>query len=67
MKDEAQYAEIQAKISYAAQNNMKSLNLSGSRLLELPPDIKKLQNLAHLDLSNNALKKIPPEIGELKN
>ena len=42
-----------------------SLDLSGLRLSQVPPEIGQLSALTKLDLSNNKLASLPPEIGQL--
>ena len=44
---------------------VRDLDLSGNRLVELPPWIWRLENLEHLDLSDNRLKRLAAGIGEL--
>ena len=41
------------------------LDLSGSKLKEVPAEVRQLTNLNALDLSGNKLKELPPWLGEL--
>ncbi len=43
------------------------LNLSGSQLTELPPEIGELTHLTRLNLKHNKLTHLPKEIGKLTN
>ncbi|MGE8949003.1 leucine-rich repeat domain-containing protein [Leptospira interrogans] len=47
--------------------NVRILNLSGSKLTTLPGEIGKLQNLQLLNLDDNQLIALPKEIGQLQN
>ncbi len=46
--------------------NVRILNLSGSKLTTLPGEIGKLQNLQLLNLDDNQLIALPKEIGRLQ-
>jgi internalin A len=54
-------------IARAAEEKWKGLNLSGTDLLELPPEICQLTNLTSLNLSNNKINTLPESIGQLSN
>jgi Leucine-rich repeat (LRR) protein len=54
------------KVIFTAKN-LKSLNLSGSTLKELPEEIGNLKNLVHLDLSYNQIRELPESITECEN
>jgi len=47
--------------------NLKSLNVSLNKLLELPPSIKDLKALTAFDMSDNKVKELPLSIGQLRN
>ncbi len=53
------------KINQAAEEQVETLDLSGTGIDELPAEIGSLTNLTWLDLSDNQLTAIPPEIGKL--
>ncbi|MFQ5978158.1 MAG: hypothetical protein ACE5OZ_08520, partial [Candidatus Heimdallarchaeota archaeon] len=46
---------------------LKQLDLSKSRLTQLPPELGQLQHLEQLNLSKNQLTQLPPELGQLHN
>ena len=60
---------IYRSLSMALQNpdHVYRLNLSKTKLRQIPPDVFKLKNLRELDLSRNKLDSIPAEIGTLTN
>jgi Leucine-rich repeat (LRR) protein len=60
---------IYRSISVALQNPDKvfRLNLSKTRLREIPADIFKFRNLRELDLSRNRIDSVPAAIGSLVN
>jgi Leucine-rich repeat (LRR) protein len=60
---------IYRSISAALQNPERvfRLNLSKTRLKEIPADVFKFKNLRELDLSKNRIDSIPAAIGELQN
>jgi len=60
---------IYRSVSVAMQNPEKvfRLNLSKTKLKEIPADVFKLKNLRELDLSKNRLDSVPAAIGELTN
>ncbi len=47
--------------------SLTSLDLSFNRLIEIPPEIKRLACLQSLNLSSNELVSLPLELGLLKN
>jgi internalin A len=47
--------------------DLRSLELEGTQLRELPPEIGHLINLRKLSVSANQLRELPPEIGHLTN
>lgn len=60
---------IYRSISVALQNPDKvfRLNLSKTRMKEIPADVFKFKNLRELDMSRNKIDSIPAAIGELTN
>ncbi len=71
-KLQAQSNEVQTyyrNITEVLKNpqNIRILNLSGSKLTTLPGEIGKLQNLQLLNLDDNQLIALPKEIGQLQN
>lgn len=58
---------IYRSVSMALQNpeRVYRLNLSKTKLKEIPADVFKLTNLRELDLSRNKIDSIPPAIAEL--
>lgn len=59
------YVDLELALNEA--DNAYSLDLSGRKLREVPPEIAGLTNLNILDLSRNKLRTIPSFIGELPN
>ncbi|BBM84484.1 leucine-rich repeat domain-containing protein [Candidatus Uabimicrobium amorphum] len=55
------------QINSAAKKNLTTLDLSYSKLSELPKEIGQLTNLTTLDLSYTQLRELPKEIGQLAN
>jgi Leucine-rich repeat (LRR) protein len=49
------------------ENRIVAIDLSDSRLTDLPPEIGQLEKLQVLDLFNNDLTDLPSEIGNLSN
>ena len=60
---------IYRSLSMALQNadNVYRLNLSKTKLKDVPADVFKLKNLRELDLSRNKLDSVPAAIGTLTN
>lgn len=60
---------IYRSISVALQNPDKvyRLNLSKTRMKDIPADVFKFKNLRELDLSRNRIDSIPAAIGDLQN
>ncbi|MBO3269987.1 COR domain-containing protein [Hymenobacter defluvii] len=58
--------ELVDHIQIAKDNSVKSLDLSGKGLLEIPAEIGMLTEVTYLDLSNNSLTYLPKEIGYLE-
>ncbi|KST66804.1 leucine-rich repeat domain-containing protein [Mastigocoleus testarum] len=54
-------------IKQAVKQGVTELDLSGSELTVVPPEIGQLTNLQSLNLYNNQLTALPSEIGELTN
>jgi hypothetical protein len=50
-----------------AQSNLQKLNVSGNRLLTLPPTIALLTALTKLDIKGNEIHELPSEVGELSS
>ena len=48
------------------KSTLVTLDLSGNRLVELPPSIKDLSALKEIDLSKNEFEKAPSELNYLK-
>lgn len=61
------YQEALKKIKKARKTNATTLNLTGSDLTVLPPEIQHLTNLQTLYASNTQLSALPPEIQHLTN
>ena len=59
------YQEALKEIEKARRTNATSLDLSGSDLTTLPPEIQHLTNLQELYVSNTQLSVLPPEIQHL--
>lgn len=57
------HTDLLSIIGYARYTDV--LNLSGSGLTRLPPEIGELTHLTRLSLKNNHLTSLPPEIGKL--
>jgi Leucine-rich repeat (LRR) protein len=57
----------QAYLNFPAQlqSNLQKLNVSGNRLLTLPPTVALLTALTKLDIKGNEIHELPSEIGEL--
>ena len=55
------------KVSKKKRLAVSKLDLNGTNLSILPPEIGHLTNLTDLDLSGNGLSRLPPEIGQLTN
>jgi len=60
-------SELLANTDIKKFKNLVSLNLSDSRLSDLPDGLTKLENLYHLDLSMNRLSDIPDDVFNLKH
>jgi hypothetical protein len=61
------YKEALNEIYRIKQNKDTVLSLRDCGLLELPSEIKELQDIELLNLCGNKLRTLPKEIGELKN
>jgi internalin A len=59
--------KVLQKIEKAARDRESMLDLSGSKLTELPAELGQLKNLTTLSLSYNQLTELPAELGQLKN
>lgn len=46
---------------------LKFLDISANRLIEIPKEIKNLKNLESINLTQNKLQRLPKEISKLKN
>ena len=59
--------ERRAREKALALEVVPTLDLSGTQITELPPEIGQLQNLQSLDLRGTQISALPPEIGERKS